>query len=105
MESGGKILERIIKAVAYDYSNIGPRRPVAALASSDLLAQIGVQIGAPVSFNLAIAAAVIGSCMVEGSGNVGKSKILWTLGAWTGSFLLSIFLTALICSGFTALAS
>lgn len=96
------ISPRIIKAVAYDYSNIGPRRSVAALASSGLLAQIGVQIGAPVSFNLAIVAAVIGSGLVEGRGNVGKSKTLRTVGAWIGSFLLSIALTALIGFGVTA---
>ena len=96
------ISPRIIKAVAYDYSNIGPRRSVAALASSGLLAQIGVQIGAPVSFNLAIVAAVIGSGLVEGRGNVGKSKTLRTVGAWIGSFLLSIALNALIGFGVTA---
>ncbi len=96
------ISPRIIKAVAYDYSNIGPRRSVAALASSGLLAQIGIQLGAPVSFNLAIVAAVIGSGLVEGRGNVGKSKTLRTVGAWIGSFLLSIALTALIGFGVTA---
>ena len=88
------ISPRIIKAVAYDYSNVGPRRSVAALAASGLLAQIGVQIGAPVSFNLAIVAAVIGSGLVEGTGNKGDEKIYRTVLAWIGAFILSVLLTA-----------
>ena len=90
------ISPRIIKAVAYDYSNVGPRRSVAALAASGLLAQIGIQIGAPVSFNLAIVAAVIGSGLVEGADNKSDEKIYRTLVAWIGAFLLSVFLTATI---------
>lgn len=88
------ISPRIIKAVAYDYSNVGPRRSVAALATSGILAQIGIQIGAPVSFNLAIVAAVIGSGLVEGTGNKSDDKIHRTVAAWIGAFLLSIALTA-----------
>lgn len=88
------ISPRIIKAVAYDYSNIGPRRSVAALAASGILAQIGIQIGAPVSFNLAIVAAVIGSGMVEGTGNRSDDKIYRTVLAWIGAFLLAVVLTA-----------
>lgn len=90
------ISPRIIKAVAYDYSNVGPRRSVAALATSGILAQIGIQIGAPVSFNLAIVAAVIGSGLVEGTGNKSDDKIHRTVLAWIGAFLLSIILTAAI---------
>ena len=88
------ISPRIIKAVAYDYSNVGPRRSVAALATSGILAQIGIQIGAPVSFNLAIVAAVIGSGLVEGRDNRSDEKIHRTLAAWIGAFLLSVILTA-----------
>ena len=88
------ISPRIIKAVAFDYSNVGPRRSVAALAASGLLAQIGIQIGAPVSFNLAIVAAVIGSGMVEGRGNKSDDKIHRTLMAWIGAFMLAVALTA-----------
>ncbi|MEF8880538.1 MAG: inorganic phosphate transporter [Candidatus Nanohaloarchaea archaeon] len=88
------ISPRIIKAVAYDYSNVGPRRSVAALATSGILAQIGIQLGAPVSFNLAIVAAVIGSGLVEGTGNKSDDKIYRTLAAWIGAFMLSVLLTA-----------
>mgnify|MGYP000114164631 FL=1 len=97
------ISPRIIKAVAYDYSNVGPRRSVAALAASGILAQIGIQLGAPVSFNLAIVAAVIGSGMVEGSDNKSDEKILRTVAAWIGAFLLSIALTAGIGIALTSL--
>lgn len=88
------ISPRIIKAVAYDYSNVGPRRSVAALGASGLLAQAGIQIGAPVSFNLAIVAAVIGSGLVEGTDNKSDDKIHRTVLAWIGAFLLSVILTA-----------
>jgi len=88
------ISPRIIKAVAYDYSNVGPRRSVAALATSGILARIGIWIGAPVSFNLAIVASVIGSGLVEGTDNKSKDKIYTTLLAWIGAFLLAITLTA-----------
>ena len=88
------ISPRIIKAVAYDYSNVGPRRSVAALGASGLLAQAGIQIGAPVSFNLAIVAAVIGSGLVEGTDNKSDDKIHRTVLAWMGAFILSIVLTA-----------
>ncbi|MFP4038481.1 MAG: inorganic phosphate transporter [Candidatus Nanohaloarchaea archaeon] len=88
------ISPRIIKAVAYDYSNVGPRRSVAALISSGILAQAGIQLGIPVSFNLAIVAAVIGSGLVEGSGNRSDSKIYRTFAAWISAFLLSAVLTA-----------
>ena len=97
------ISPRIIKAVAYDYSNVGPRRSVAALAASGILAQIGIQMGAPVSFNLAIVAAVIGSGLVEGTDNKGDEKIHRTIAAWIGAFLLSIALTAGIGFAITGL--
>jgi phosphate/sulfate permease len=90
------ISPRIIKAVAYDYSNIGPRRSVAALFSSGLLAQVGIFLGAPVSFNLAIVASVLGSGMVEGGDNREDEKIWKTVLAWIGAFLLAILITAVI---------
>lgn len=87
---------RIIRAVSFDYSNIGPRRSIAALGSSAILAQIGIFLGVPISFNEAIVASVIGSGMVEGKSNIGKRKILFTIGAWIGAFLLAMALTSVI---------
>ncbi len=85
---------RIIKAVSYDYSNIGPRRSIAALAAGGITAQAGVMIGAPISANLAIIAAVIGSGMVEGKSNNDMSKIGFTVLAWISAFFLAVALTA-----------
>lgn len=87
---------RIIRAVSFDYSNIGPRRSIAALGTSAILAQMGILYGVPISFNEAIIAAVIGSGLVEGKSNTDKRKIMKTLGAWTGAFFLAGLLTFLI---------
>jgi len=97
------ISPRIINAVSYDYSNVGPRRSVAALAASGLIAQIGIFIGAPVSFNLAIVASVLGSGLVEGKDNRSNAKVYKTVLAWVSAFALSIVLTAglgMVISGF-----
>lgn len=87
---------RIIRAVSFDYSNIGPRRSIAALLTSAVLAQIGIFYGVPISFNEAIIASVIGSGLVEGRSNTDNTKIMRTVGAWTGAFLLAGFLTFVI---------
>jgi len=87
---------RIIKAVSYDYSNIGPRRSIAALSAGGIMAQVGVFLGAPVSANLAIIAAVIGGGMVEGKSNRDMRKIGFTVFAWVSAFFLAIAATALI---------
>lgn len=81
---------RIIKAVSVDYSNMGPRRSIAALFSASFLAQIGIFLGVPISFNEAIIASVIGSGMVEGRSQVDTGKIGRTAAAWIGTFVLSM---------------
>lgn len=87
---------RIIRAVSYDYSNIGPRRSIAALGSSAILAQIGIFYGVPISFNEAIIASIIGSGLVEGKSNTSSKKIFRTIGAWIGAFLLAGAVTFLV---------
>jgi PiT family inorganic phosphate transporter len=87
---------RIIRAVSFDYSNIGPRRSIAALGTSAVLAQVGIFYGVPISFNEAIIAAVIGSGLVAGRSNTDKRKIGRTIGAWIGAFLLAGLLTFMI---------
>lgn len=84
---------RIIRAISYDYSSIGPRRSVAALATAGLMAQTGVLLGIPISFNEAIIASVIGSGLVEGKENADLKKISFTAVAWTSAFVLSGVLT------------
>ncbi|WP_414837601.1 anion permease [Candidatus Nanosalina sp. VS9-1] len=85
---------RIIRAISFDYSNIGPRRSVAALGTAAILAQIGIFFGIPISFNEAVIASVIGSGLVEGKSNADTGKISRTVLAWTGAFFLSMALTA-----------
>ena len=92
--AGALILSpKIVEAVSFEYSNVGPRRSIAGLGTAAILAQIGVLFGIPISFNEAIISAIIGSGMVEGSSNIGKRKMVFTVGAWISAFLLSIMLT------------
>jgi PiT family inorganic phosphate transporter len=81
---------RMIKSLSQDYSSLGPRRSIAALVPSFLIAQLAVLLGVPVSFNEIIVSAIIGSgAAVGGSEAVDPQKILLTVGAWVGSFALS----------------
>lgn len=84
---------RIIRAVSFDYSNIGPRRSIAALLTASILAQVGIFYGIPISFNEAIIASVIGSGLVEGKSNTDSTKIVYTVGAWASAFVLAGILT------------
>lgn len=92
---------RIIRAISFDYSNIGPRRSFAALTTASILAQVGIYFGIPISFNEAIVAAIVGSGMVEGKSNSDNGKIIRTAGAWTGAFVLAGLLTFIIGWGYT----
>jgi PiT family inorganic phosphate transporter len=91
---------RIIRAVSFDYSNIGPRRSIAALLTASVLAQIGIFYGVPISFNEAIIASVIGSGLVKGKSNTDSKKILYTVAAWASAFLLSGLLTFVLSTVF-----
>lgn len=84
---------RIIRAVSFDYSNIGPRRSIAALSTAAVLAQIGIFFGVPISFNEAIIASVIGSGLVKGKSNIDKKKIGYTVGGWISAFFIAGVLT------------
>jgi len=84
---------RMIKSLSQDYSSLGPRRSIAALVPSFLIAQLAVFLGVPVSFNEIIVSAIIGSgAAVGGSDAVDPRKILVTVGAWVGSFALAFAL-------------
>lgn len=87
---------RIIRAISFDYSNIGPRRSIASLATAAILAQIGIFYGVPISFNEAVIASVIGSGLVEGKSNIDEVKIAKTAFAWVAAFFLAMFLTYII---------
>ncbi|WP_254839754.1 inorganic phosphate transporter [Natronomonas marina] len=81
---------RMIKSLAQDYSSLGPRRSIAALVPSFLIAQLAVLLGVPVSFNEIVVSAIIGSGAAVGGGDaVDARKILVTVGSWAGSLLLA----------------
>ncbi|CAM2980098.1 MULTISPECIES: inorganic phosphate transporter [Halobacterium] len=84
---------RMIKSLAQDYSSLGPRRSISALVPSFLIAQLAVLLGVPVSFNEIVVSGIIGSgAAVGGREAVNVRKILLTVGAWAGSFILSFAL-------------
>jgi len=80
---------RMIKALAQDYSNLGPRRSIAALIPSFAIAQVAVAFGIPVSFNEIIVSAIVGSGYAAGGAGVSRRKMLFTVLAWAGSLVLS----------------
>lgn len=87
---------RIIRAISFDYSNIGPRRSIAALGTAAILAQVGIYFGIPISFNEAVIASVIGSGLVEGKSNIDKKKIGYTLAGWIIAFFIAFVAAYLV---------
>ncbi|UPM41798.1 inorganic phosphate transporter [Halocatena salina] len=82
---------RMIKALAQDYSSLGPRRSIAALVPSFALAQTAVLYGIPVSFNEIILSAIIGSGFAAGgASSVSQAKMRNTVVAWIGSLVIAI---------------
>ncbi|EMA36545.1 inorganic phosphate transporter [Halococcus hamelinensis] len=81
---------RMIKAIAQDYSSLGPRRSIAALIPSFAIAQAAVVFGIPVSFNEIIVSAVVGSGYAAGGAGVSGAKMGYTVLAWLGSLALAL---------------
>jgi len=81
---------RMIKALAQDYSSLGPRRSIAALIPSFAIAQTAVALGVPVSFNEVIVSAIVGSGYAAGGAGVSREKMLKTVAAWVGSLVLAL---------------
>ena len=84
---------RMIKAIAQDYSSLGPRRSIAALIPSFVIAQTAVFFGLPVSFNEIIVSAIVGSGAAAGDGEVSRGKMGKTVLAWLGSLVLAFALS------------
>jgi PiT family inorganic phosphate transporter len=80
---------RMIKALAQDYSSLGPRRSIAALIPSFAIAQTAVFFGVPISFNEIIVSAIVGSGYAAGGAGVSGRKMGYTVLAWLGSLLLA----------------
>ncbi len=83
---------RMIKALARDFSSLGPRRATAALIPAFAIAQTAVLFGIPVSFNEIIVSAVVGSGYAVGGAQTSKEKIAYTILGWVVSLLLSFLL-------------
>jgi PiT family inorganic phosphate transporter len=94
---------RMIKALAQDYSSLGPRRSIAALIPSFAIAQTAVFFGIPVSFNEIIVSAIIGSGYAAGDGDVSRTKMAYTVLAWIGSLALALGVGYAGYTGVTAL--
>jgi len=92
---------RMIKALAQDYSALGPRRSIAALIPSFAIAQTAVAFGIPVSFNEIIVSAIVGSGYAAGNAGVSRKKMVYTVLAWVGSLVLSFMLAYGIFSAIT----
>ncbi len=74
------------------YASLGPRRSIATLVPSFLIAQTAVLLGVPVSFNEIIVSAIIGSGLaVTGASGISPQLGL-TVVAWIGSLLLAFAL-------------
>ncbi|WP_436346427.1 anion permease [Natronorubrum sp. FCH18a] len=86
---------RMIKAISQDYSSLGPRRSIAALIPSFIIAQVAVLYGIPVSFNEIIVSAIIGSgyAAAGAGGGVSARKMGFTVLAWIGSLAGSIVIS------------
>jgi PiT family inorganic phosphate transporter len=81
---------RMIKALAQDYSSLGPRRSIAALIPSFAIAQTAVAFGIPVSFNEIIVSAIVGSGYAAGGSGVSRKKMINTVLAWLGSLTVAL---------------
>jgi len=81
---------RMIKALAQDYSSLGPRRSIAALIPSFAIAQTAVFFGIPVSFNEIIVSAIVGSGFAAGQSAVSREKMGKTVLAWVASLAIAL---------------
>ncbi len=81
---------RMIKALAQDYSALGPRRSIAALIPAFAIAQSAVFFGIPVSFNEIIVSTIIGSGYAASGGGVSGKKMVYTILAWVLSLALAL---------------
>ncbi|MWV41668.1 inorganic phosphate transporter [Natrialba sp. INN-245] len=85
---------RMIKAISQDYSSLGPRRSIAALIPSFIIAQTAVLFGIPVSFNEIIVSSIIGSGYAAAGGSgVSARKMGYTVLAWVLSLAGSIVIS------------
>lgn len=73
---------RILSAVSRDYSELGVRRSISALASVGILLLVATFLGTPLSTNEVLLGSIIGSGLAVGSERIRPKKIAKTAGAW-----------------------
>ena len=81
---------RMIKALTQDYSMLGPRRSIAILIPSFVIAQVGVFLGLPMSFNQIFIAAIAATGYAVGAKSVSERKLVITAAAWVGSIIFGL---------------
>lgn len=84
---------RILGTVSRDYSELGIRRAVSALASVAVIIQIATILGVPVSTNEVLLGAIIGSGLAAGSERIRLRKMGETAGAWIITLFGSVLIT------------
>lgn len=81
---------RMIKALSQDYAALGPRRSIAMLIPTFIIAQAGVFLGLPMSFNQIFIAAIAATGYAVGAKTVSERKLFWTAVAWIGSLVFGL---------------
>jgi len=81
---------RMIKALSQDYADLGPRRSIAILIPSFVIAQVGILYGIPMSFNQIFISAIGGTGLAAAGAGVSREKFLYTALAWVGSLIFSL---------------
>lgn len=81
---------RMIKALTQDYSMLGPRRSIAILIPSFIIAQVGVFLGLPMAFNQIFISAIAATGYAVKSKAVSERKLLITSVAWIGSIIFGL---------------
>ncbi|MFB6218081.1 MAG: inorganic phosphate transporter [Halobacteriaceae archaeon] len=94
---------RMIKALSQDYSELGPRRSIAVLVPSFAIAQAGILLGVPMSFNEIFVSAIIGSGYAAGQESVSRQKMVYTGLAWVGSLVAAFAASYALYRGATVL--
>ena len=81
---------RMIKALTQDYAALGTRRSIAILVPSFVIAQVGIFLGLPMSFNQIFIAAIAATGYAVGSKTVSERKLVVTALAWVGSVIFGL---------------